>query len=255
MRKLISVIVVLCTIGAAAHAQDRIVVLDTNYPEAQVFADATYLGTAAQRQFLIPASVRQLRLVTPDIDTWSVPPVVATLPAAVDSLSLHLDFPYTYRIETFPFGATVYLETLAERLKLGETPLLHQSDEPLEGTLVVARRGYMPERWQPGREIWNRSVITLRPTRHTDEPVAMVDWSPPKQRHRWINYAASGLALTAGALAVYYRFKANDLDDRCQGESACSLQPRIDRYNTRAIVALGAMQVGVGVLTIRLAMR
>lgn len=255
MRRLISMIAFLCCIGSMAHAQERIVVVDTNYPEAQVFADAVYLGTAAQRQFLVPASARHLRLVTPNIDTWSVPPVLATLPEAGDSLSLQLDFPYTYRIETFPFGATVYLETPAERLELGETPLLHQADQPLEGTLVVDRRGYMPERWQPGREIWNRSVITLRPALRPEEPVARVDWSPPKQRKRWINYAASGLALTAGALAAYYRFKANDLDDRCQGDSECSLQPQIDRYNTRAIVALGAMQVGVGVLTIRLAMR
>ncbi len=241
-----------------ACAQPRTVVLRTNLPEAFVYADSVLLGTADRGRFAIPPGTGVLRLVPPAVDAWSIPPVsrsLAGLPAA-DSLVLTLRFPYRYRIETIPFGASVTLHRPdGTRIDLGVTPLTHASAEPLEGVLVVERLGYLPERIEPGRDLWNRAVLTLTPALRTTAPQAEVTWSPPRRPRRWIDYAAVGLAVSAGALSVYYKFKADDLYDAYLRTGDPALRPRVTAYDDRALVALGVMQVGVGVLAVRLALR
>lgn len=257
MRLLISSLLLVLAL-LPVHAQERTVVIHTNLPEAYVFADSVLVGTAGQEVFQIPTSAEHLRLVPPSIDTWSVPPLTRSLASAAetDSVVLTMRFPYRYRVETIPFGATVTLHTPdGSRQELGVTPLTYEVEEPLAGTLVVERLGYMAERIDPGVDLWNRSVISLAPVLRTQEENAEVAWTPPRKRRRWINYAAFGLAATAGAMSVYYKFKADDLYDEYRRTGDPSLQPRISAFDDRALIALGAMQVGVGVLAIRLALR
>lgn len=238
-------------------ASAQTVVLETNHPRALVYADSVYLGPASQGRFDLPAGSRAFRLVAPGIDTWSVPPLAAPLEAAAEGDTLHvaLHFPYRYRIETVPFGATVYAETPEGRLRLGETPLLVEQDQPLTDRLIVERRGYVAEPVEPGAAIWNRVVLPLRPALRLDAPAAEVDWTPPRERRRWIDAAALGLAVAGGALAVHYKFKADALYDDFRVTQDAALQPRIEAFDRRAAYGLGAMQVGVGIFAVRLVLR
>ena len=237
------------------RAQERVlVVLDTNMPEALVYADSLRLGLARQGTFRVPAGAATLRLVPASGTAWSIRPIRQPLAAQPgDTLDVRLHFPYHYQVESVPFGATVRLEDGQEIL--GETPLLYRSEQPLNRRLVVEEEGYLPEEIEPGRDLWNRYVLTLEPVAPEAQRSAEVDWSPPKKRRRWIDVSAGALALGAGVLAVHYKFKADRRDDRYRETGDPELRESVEFYDRRAAVALGAMQVGVGVLAVRFVLR
>lgn len=241
----------------AAHAQDSIYVrIDTNYPQAVLFADSVLIGAVSDQPVAVPAGSRLLRLSSPDQSTWSVAPVSVELEAETgDTLRVRLDFPYYYRIESIPFGADVFVEDGNRLQDIGETPVLYRSSQPLQGNLVIRKAGYTVERVAPGKEVWNRHVVNLNPSDDLDPGAAQVDWQPPTKHRAWIDYAALGSALVAGALAVQYKFKADDLYREYNDTGNPSLRSDIERYDMYAGVAFGTMQVGIGVFAVRLAIR
>lgn len=245
------------TVLPAQAQQPLTVQIETNWPEATVYADTARLGPALRGAFVVPAATREIRLVPPGDDAWSILPVAATLDAAPgDTLVLDLVFPYHYRVESLPFGATVLLEDVEGRHVLGETPLLFKTDVPPAGQFVVEARGYVPERVDPDAEIWNRYLLTLAPLTDTEAaPAAQMDWRPPRRPRRWIDYTAAAVALGAGVLAVHYKFKGDRLDDRYRDTGDPVLRDRIRSYDTRSYLALGAMQAGITVLAVRLVLK
>ena len=242
---------------SAVGQSARWVAIETNVPDALVYIDDAYAGTAAQAVFAAD-SAHVVRLVAPDVDSWSVEPLerVVTPGAEPDTVRLAMTFPYHYRVETLPFGADVYLDGPEGRMRLGDTPLTYESDAPLAGTLVIERLGYLSERVEPGRAIWNRTVLSLQPAQQVSSGAAEIRWLPNAPRRRWIDIAAAGLAVGAGVLAVHYKFKADRrYDDYVASGGDDAFRDEIRRLDTRAALSLGAMQVGVGVLAIRLALR
>ncbi len=242
---------------ADVRAQEPVFVhVDTNYPEAVLYVDSQLVGVVSESPDSVPATSRSLRLVAPDANTWSVAPVSTRLDAeAGDTVRVQLDFPYYYRIESIPFGADVLVEHDEIRRKIGETPLLYRSSEPIEGRLVISSVGYALERVSPGRQVWNRHVVSLSQSDDLDPSAAVVNWQPPKKHRAWIDYAAVGAAVAAGALAVHYKFRADDLYAEYEDTGDPSIRSNIHAYDTRAGIALGAMQVGIGVFAVRLALR
>lgn len=238
-------------------AQESVYVhVATNYPEAVLYADSVLVGTVADRPVAVPAHSRTLRLVPPDMDAWSISPVSAALDAeAGDTVAVRLDFPYHYRLESIPFGADVLIESDQRRDPIGVTPLLFRSKAPLQGRIVVSKAGYAIERLHPEDDVWNRYVVTLEPSDELDPTAAQVNWRPPRRHRAWIDYAALGATLAAGALAVHYKFRADDLYAEYEETEDLSLKPIIHRYDTRAGIAFGAMQLGIGVFAVRLALR
>jgi hypothetical protein len=249
-----------CSLALAnAAAQDAAYVqVQTNLPDALVFADSARVGRASQGLLAIPARAQMLRLVPPKADVWSMQPIETPLDAQPgDTVVVQLDFDYHYQIESVPFGARVSIEAPAGRTVLGQTPLLYTAPQPLLDTLLVERQGYRPARLVAGREVWNRHLLTLEPLRATldaQQPTEIA-WQPPKESKRWIDYAAAGLAVAAGVVAIHYKFKADRLYDEYQETGDPALRPQIERYDDRSAIALGTMQVGLGVLIVRFALR
>ncbi len=239
--------------AGVCRAQERVIILvETNYPAATLYADSTRLGAAALGTFVVPAHTRRLRLVPLGGDAWSIAPIETPLQAeAGDTVDVHLAFPYHYQIETIPFGATAYLETLDGRAALGTTPVLYKSPDVVDGMFIVERQGYMTEELTPGNEVWNRYLVTLRPLRVDEVESPEMAWKPPPKRRRWIDYTAGAVAVAAGALSIHYKFKADRFNDRYQQTGDPELRPEINSLDTRAAVSLGVMQVGLGVLAIR----
>lgn len=245
--------------GAAQTSAPALI--DTNLPDAVLYADSLRLGRVGEGLVHVPAWARMLRLV-PEVDAWSVEPLMRPLPASAfeettggDTLRLSMRFPYHYAIESVPFGASVYLEEENARAELGTTPLVYRAEAPLTGVLVVERQGYGPVRLEPGADVWNREVLVLEPLIPAGVATVEMDWNPPAPRRRWIDVAALGLAAVGGATAVYYKFKADDRYDVYQETGDPALRPEIRRYDLYSGVALGAMQVGVGVFALRLVLR
>ncbi len=243
-------------VGDSQAQQRAVVLIETNYPEATVYADSVRLGPASLGTFLVPVETQQLRLVPPGGDAWSISPVeVAFRAEPGDTLDVELPFPYHYQIESIPYGAMAFLENIESRIALGRTPVLFESPDVLEGTFIIERQGYMPEELTPGNEVWNRYLLTLQPVRIEDVKTAEEDWRPPRKRRRWIDYTATVVAVTAGAAAVHYKFKADRLNDEYQLNGDPSLRPEIKSLDTRSGVALGVMQAGLGVLALRFVLK
>lgn len=240
-----------------ARAQEQLYVrVETNAPGGLVYADTLLVGSAVAGVLSVPAGAKALRLVPEGSASWSISPVVAPLDGeAGDTVSVRLHVPYHYRLESVPFGAVVYLEEPAGRTRLGETPLVYESEEPLEADFIVELPGYAPERIAPGRELWNSHGVVLHPNREVLASAEEVAWTPPAPRRRWIDYAAIGVAVVAGTVAVHYKFQADALYAEYEETGDPSLRPAIERLDRRSGVALGAMQAGVGVFALRLVLR
>ena len=258
LNKSLLIVFLWLVLATPVAAQESLhITVETNQPEAIVYADTMRVGPASQKHFVVPASTRQIRLVISDAGSWSVEPLVAPITTSPgDSTTLTLNFPYYYRVESIPYGAIVYHEEAGAKIRLGETPITYKSAEPLSGALLLERDGYVSRRIEPGNELWNRQSIVLeRAVRSQDVEVTEVDWMPPARSQSWIDYAALGLAATAGVLTIHYKFKADHLHDEFRRTGDPLLKERIETFDTRAAVSLAAMQVGVGVFALRLVFR
>jgi hypothetical protein len=70
-----------------------------------------------------------------------------------------------------------------------------------------------------------------------------------------VSYGAAALAITSGAIAAHYKLKADNIYDEYAITGNPDLRSEIRRYDTYSAVALGTMQIGVGVLAVRLILR
>ncbi len=227
-----------------------VVIVETNSANSLVFADSTYLGKASNAAFEVPATVKQIRLVPPTLNSWSVPSKVKELNLAPgDTLNVAIHFSYRYNIESIPYEAQVFLEKPEERILLGTTPVLHASKDPLRGMLLVAKSGYDPVRLPPGEDIWNAHRVEL--TRRSDNEIAEKFWHPEERSDRWIDYVAGGVAVVSGIMAIRFKTKANRRYDRYVESGDPTLRGGFERYDRYFAVSLGTMQVGVGVLAVR----
>ncbi|HMB91587.1 MAG TPA: hypothetical protein VKP65_12115 [Rhodothermales bacterium] len=250
-------VLLLVLITLPVQAQESVVTLvQTNLPGATVYADSLLLGTAETGRFLVPVGTRHLRLLPPGHGLWSIEPLEVAFTAQLgDTLELDLPFPYHYKIESIPFGASVSVDSDGEKLLVGKTPVQFTLEEVPDNGFVVERPGYLIEHVEAGEEVWNRTVLTLRPVVPETTTATEVEWEPPHKRHRWIDYTAAVVALGAGALAVHYKFQADRLDDRYRETTDPTLRSEIRALDTRSTIALGVMQGGIGVLAIRFVLR
>ncbi len=252
---LVTLLLASFVLGPAPVLAQTIVVVETNHPQAAVYADEVLLGRAAERVFRVPHGVEFIRLVAGAKANWSIPPRVwEVTPGTSDTATVRLDFPYYYRFESAPFGASVLDGGNEERL-LGQTPLTRSFPDPLTRRVVIALEGYEPREISPGSDIWNVHSVELRPINDDAQAGTDVAWRPPQTRRRWIDYAALGTAAVAGVLAVHYKFKADRRYDVYRDTGDPALRPDIKRYDVYSGVALGVMQGSLGLFAIRLALR
>ena len=245
------VLVVSGAFSGVAAQQSATIRLDTNLPEALVYSDSVYIGRASNEYFKVPAGQSRLGIVAPNVDSWSMQPQYVELDMIPgDTLDVTLAFPYSYQIESVPFEAQVFFEQPEARTLVGETPLLYETEEPLRGMLVIAKAGYQVERYTPGEEIWNHHRTVL--SRDLEESISEVIWRPEKRASRWVEIAAGGLAIASGIAAIRFKTKADRRYSRYELSGDPTLRSGFERYDRYAAISLGAMQVGVGVLAVRL---
>jgi hypothetical protein len=231
------------------------VVIETNLPGGMLYAGDEPLGPASDGVFTLPPGAHTLTLREPNVEAWRLRTATADVEVRPgESQTVQLDVPYRYRVESFPYGAIVTLEGEGGMQRLGKTPLDLEVPEPLDGTLVVEKAGHAAERQQPGAAADNRYSFVLRPLDY-EVGTTEVALGEPRDPNQWIDIAAVGLALGAGAVAVYYKFKGDDEFDQYARTGNPAERDDFERYDTYSAIALGAMQVGIGVFAIRLVLR
>jgi len=224
-----------------------------------VYADSVWLGPASKETFVLSREHKVLRLVPPDVDAWSIKPIIISLVRlkTEDTLSVQMNFPYYYQVESMPFGADVFLKSAVDSLALGKTPLTYASKTPLTGQIVVEHPGFETYEKVAGRQLWNRTVVALKPVSphllnlNTPE----LNWRPPPKRHKWIDYASLGTALAAGALAIHFKTKADHRFDQYKKTGDPSFRHVVNRFDTLSGISLGVSQAGLGLFALRLILR
>jgi hypothetical protein len=258
----LAVIATSSTIAAvqAQPAGGRVVV-ETNAPAAAVRLDGRPVGTAAEGPFAVRAGEVAVEIAEADVAAWA-PRRAATVVTVGEgeTVTVALDLPVRYRIETFPVGAEVVLEGEGGTERLGTAPLVLDRAEPLRGTLVAEAPGFMPARVAPGDSLTNWLTLVLRPLEAGAVPETASGWLPDRRPNRWIDYALGAAAVGAAAVAVHYKFQADDVDDRYRLPGSAergdpSLKAEAERLDGYALAALGVMQVSLGVLAVRFVLR
>ncbi len=251
-----SVAAVLLGSGTETDTATGTVVVETNLPGGMLYDGETLLGPVEAAGIELAPGTHRLVLREP-ASAWQPRRAEAEVEVRPgETLTLRLDVPLRYRVESFPFGATVALERADGSTEaLGETPLDLTVDEPLGGTLVVRKTGYTTARQAPGTDADNAYSVVLRPITLDEASAGAVALREPRKQNGWIDVAALGLALGAGAVAVHYKFKGDDEYDEYARTGDPAQRDDFERYDTYSAVALGAMQVGIGVFALRLVLR
>ncbi|MEM8601315.1 MAG: hypothetical protein AAGF99_15470 [Bacteroidota bacterium] len=252
-------LVVLLVAAAPLCAQDPgFLRVETNAPDATIYVNG--VRSAASQVLPVPSGAATVLALVGKADTWDARRAAATVEVAPgDTVVVPLDLPMRYRISSVPYGADVVHEGAdGTRTVLGTTPLTLDRTAPLLGALVIQRDGYATQELVPGSDFTNEQSVLLRPLRAEDgaEVIGLMEARP----NRWIDVAAGALALAGGATAVYFKLRADDLDDRYRDPSSPdrgdpALRQEAQRLDTYSAVGLGAMQAGLGVIAIRLVLR
>ena len=250
-----ALVIVLLAMARPAWAQNQVLLeVGSNNDIAVVYADSIRLGPVHAGPYLIPAYTRAIKLLPGLMQAWSISPLLRTIEAAPgDTVRLWMDFPFHHRLDSHPFGARAYLDDGSVRTLLGTTPVVHVTGSPTPGVFAVELDGFEPVRITPRSEIWNRYDITLTALDQASGSAQVLDI--PKRRRTWIDYAAATVGIAAGIAAVHYKFKADRLDDTYRDTGDPALRPRIARFDDYSGLALGVMQINIGVLAIRFALR
>lgn len=244
---------VLLANSLSVNAQ-RSIRIETNMPSANVFADTLWIGYASQKLFEVSSDVAFILVSPQTADSWFIHPITFDLLETPQSRDVTLSavFPYHYRLESIPLGATVWNGQAGKGEVLGLTPFTLSLDEPLIDDFIFTLTGYAQKRVTPGNEIWNRMLIQLRPD-DSGADVSLPGGFELKNRNgKWINYAASATAVLAGVAAIHFRTKADNRFDDFNENGSRGLKDDVKRLDIQSGVALGVMQVGIGIVAFRL---
>lgn len=227
-------------------------------PEGEVVVDGTRAGDVGAWIGVAPGD-RVLALVD-DAEAWNPRRAERTVTVADgDSVTVALALPVRLRVETLPIRAVVVRETAGGRDTLGTSPLTLETDGAAPVVLVATLDGYEAVRQTVAPDA--EAVTLVLPLGDDATPQAAL---LPTQRstlgRTLVDLGIGAATLAAGAVAVHYKFRADDIDDRYRTEGTAdfgdeSLRDealRLDRYSVAALVG---MQVGVGALALRFVLR
>ena len=195
-----------------------------------------------------------------DPAAWNPRRAVRTVAlAAGDSARVALALPRRVRVETLPIRATVVRETAGGPDTLGVAPLTLDLPAGEAADLVVSLDGYDPARQRVGPDD-DAVTVLLRPGPDARPDAALLPTQRSTVGRTLVDVGIGAAALAAGAVAVHYKFRADEIDDRYRTDGSPDFGDedlrqeaiRLDRYSG---IAVGAMQVGIGVLALRFVLR
>lgn len=261
------VLVTICAVSSVAQAPENssgiigYLLIDSADDAAVVMAYGRALGSPATGPFALESGEVEVTLVEQEEGSWSPRRTVRalTIPER-DTLRVTMNLPIRYRLDSIPPGAEFAIGSGGDREVLGTAPLILDRTEPIQGTLSVYLAGHLSDELTPGDSTFNRHTAILQPLTAADAVDGATKWVAPSQPRRWIDYAAASVALAAASVAVYYKFQADDYDDRYRSPDSLErgdplLKDQAERMDLYSLGALGVMQGAITVLAVRLVLR
>ncbi|MEM1270677.1 MAG: hypothetical protein AAGI08_11605 [Bacteroidota bacterium] len=230
--------------------------VESNAASAYVLVDGVRVAKQPGRIVSVDAGTRVVRLEPALVDQWngSNPEETVSVQPG-DTLTLRLNVPYGYRIDSMPQGANVYATTEDGRVHLGETPLVLHRTQPFDQPLSIEKPGFEAGELATGATDWNTHTVLLNPLEVTTTVDPELRLVRPQRNSRLVELAAAGLALGAGIVSIHYKFKADELYREYEDTGDPSVRSEIERFDRISGVALGTAQVSFGVLAFRLILR
>lgn len=242
-------------------------------PTSHVVVDApsgmVWIGAAAHPT--MPGTLQQvapgvaLRIELTDAPgTWNPRRSETTVTVALgDTLQLSMALPDRIRVESIPLGANLALETDGTTRELGSGPLTVDLPAGTTGTLVATLDGYQAAHQALSAVADGHTLLILRPDGVAAEapiPVTILPTQRSGARRRLIDWGLGAVTVASAAVAVHYKFRADDLDSDYRdplspqrGEETIRKEAqRLDRFSG---LALGVMQLGLGALAVRFVLR
>jgi len=169
-------------LGASPVAAQRVIHVESNFSEAQVFADSVMIGTVSQSPFTVQPSTKVISVKHPDKDIWT---------------NRHVD--------------------------------VELNDDPVQR--IVANF------------VVNQVVdTTLKPKFGIDAV---------RTNKKWITIA-TGVSVLSGVAAIHFRTKADNRFNDYLKTGDNRLKQKVKTLDVQSGLALGVMQIGVGVIAFRL---
>ncbi|NQV73875.1 hypothetical protein HQ496_12190 [bacterium] len=182
----ISLLVLLTACSFSNTQAQRIVHIESNKANANVFADSEWIGTVSNSPFEVLSTVKKISVIQPELDLW-------------------LSKPFVFDLEGLDKKGEYTLEAIFE-------------DPPAPLTSQLQQKGV-------GVHV---------------------------KRRKWISYTAAGTSVVAGILAIHFRTKADNRFEDFLESGSPALKKSVQRLDVQSGLALGAMQIGVGVIAFRL---
>ncbi|GAB5535664.1 MAG: hypothetical protein Rubg2KO_19130 [Rubricoccaceae bacterium] len=230
-------------------AQEGVVVMDGE--EVAAPGEALALSTGEHLVWLVD----DVEAWNPRIDSARVELV------AGDTLRLSMALPIRTRIESQPVGAEITLVTADGAARpLGVAPVTVDLPDGALAELVAELDGYVTVRRSVDASPLVRLELAAEPGIRVEPMVQTFATRRAARRRTLIDLGIGAATLAAGAVAVYYKFEADEVDDRYRDPESLQRGDEVLRQEAlsldrRSGVALGAMQVGLGVLALRFVLR
>ena len=258
---------ILLVLVLASPSRAQVAHVRVDAPAGVVVVSGTEVGGPGD-VLTIPADSAVVVALVEAGAAWNPPraEVTVSVPAG-DTLAVGLALPVRVRVETLPLRAAVVLDRGdGTRQSLGEAPLTVDLAPGVTGTLVATLDGYREARLaldaatasRPGAPLL--LVLTPDGSAPGTPPVTVLTTERRGNRAALLDAGIGALTLAAGAFAVVTKFRADGLDDRYRDPGSAergsdTLRAEARRLDRLSLVGLGAMQVGVGALALRLVLK
>lgn len=208
--------------------------------------------------YMLPAGEHEVTLVD-DATGWNPRRATETVTVAGATV-VELVLPTRTRVETLPLGAEIVVVLPSgERHAIGPGPADIDLPVGTSARVVATLDDHLSA--EAALPADGPVTLILPPAGQPDaDPVTLLPMRGSTRTRTLIDLGIGAAAVAAGALAVHYKFRADDLDDLYRDDASPrrgdeSLRDDILRYDALSNTALAGMQVGLGVLAVRFILR
>ena len=220
--------------------------LETKHQGLEVRIDGRFIGITPLGYVVLPPGLHKVRISPPVPGNWLDGGWLENVRISpADTLRVPVVFVTSYSIKSTPYEAKVLLDSD----EIGQTPIFFKLFENERKYVTLSKQGFADTTFAVG--LAERRFFDIKLKRRMEDPeiseAAKSDKLRNGSRSKLRLYAASGLALVSGALALYFREKGNDRFDRYRSTGEPGAADRFfadaKRYDRFAAAAFGIFQV------------
>ncbi len=181
------------------------------FPGLKVSIDNHTAGETPMVVQTLSPGVHRIQVTHPDHGAWLAQDWVKDVEiSGGDTLVVQIEFQRHFMVNSQPYGASAFVQNE----EIGKTPVYVTVPQLQTREVTLRFPGYADSSFVVGYGVEGPYSISLRPvaaSTNSGNPRFEENLRPPSRRMFW---AALGLAATSGALAFYFRKKADDKYDR-----------------------------------------